>query len=387
MNGTTGAAKRMRTRVVGAALLLAAIAGPARAADPLLDETVEFAGTIAFLQHKTPAFIVGVTRDGERAVFGFGETADGSGVPPDGKTLLRIGSVTKVFTGGVLASLAADGTAALTDPLEKHLGWDVKPPERAGRAMRLIDLATHAGGFPRDVPHAGGPANDPFSTLTEEAFKKALETGGLLFAPGTGALYSNMGFDLLATALAAAAGKPYDALLAERLTGPLGLSDTSFAPGAEQKTRMMQGHGFDGAALPDVPTVPFNMGSGGLYSTTEDILTWLEWQLDRSGTEDAETRALSQAPWLQRDGLSPAFGLDESGFADAVALGWIVMMPEGDRPLILQKAGGLQGIFCYAAFAPTRGIGAFAAVNAFDIDAGIGLAQMVNELIANLAAQ
>ena len=42
---------------------------------------------------------------------------------------------------------------------------------------------------------------------------------------------------------------------------------------------------------------------------------------------------------------------------DAMGLGWVVMMPKGNRPLILQKAGGLQGIFSYVAFAPTRGVG------------------------------
>jgi len=38
-----------------------------------------------------------------------------------------------------------------------------------------------------------------------------------------------------------------------------------------------------------------------------------------------------------------------------------------DRPLILQKAGGLQGVFSYVAFAPARGIGLCAAINAFDV--------------------
>jgi hypothetical protein len=81
---------------------------------------------------------------------------------------------------------------------------------------------------------------------------------------------------------------------------------------------------------------------------------------------------------LQRDGLWPLYGLDESGRMDGLALAWIVMMPERQRPLILQKAGGLQGIFCYAAFAPTRGIGAFSAINKFDFAAATAMAQAVN---------
>jgi serine-type D-Ala-D-Ala carboxypeptidase/endopeptidase len=70
---------------------------------------------------------------------------------------------------------------------------------------------------------------------------------------------------------------------------------------------------------------------------------------------------------------------------DAMSLGWVVMMPRGDRPLILQKAGGLQGAFSYAAFAPTRGVGVFIAINAFNLGAALKMAEVVNELVATLA--
>ena len=39
--------------------------------------------------------------------------------------------------------------------------------------------------------------------------------------------------------------------------------------------------------------------------------------------------------------------MDESGHMDAMGLAWAGMMAEGDRPFILQKAGGLQGTFSY----------------------------------------
>lgn len=80
-------------------------------------------------------------------------------------------------------------------------------------------------------------------------------------------------------------------------------------------------------------------------------------------------RFLDQAAYVQRDALDPTYGFDESGHMDAMGLGWIVMQPEGDRPLILQKAGGLQGMFVYHAFAPTRGVGVFVAINEFDFSA------------------
>jgi serine-type D-Ala-D-Ala carboxypeptidase/endopeptidase len=101
--------------------------------------------------------------------------------------------------------------------------------------------------------------------------------------------------------------------------------------------------------------------------------------------EGAEVRLIDHATWLPRDGLAPVYGFDESGKMDGMALAWVVMMPQGNRPLILQKAGGLQGVFCYAAFAPTRGVGAFIAINQFNFSAAIAMAAAVNDMIAALA--
>ena len=374
--------------VPGCALLVAiccSFGAPAAAEDRLLTETVEFTGAVTFYESKVPALVIGAVRNGERAIAGFGKATAEAKAPPDGKTIFRIGSVTKAFAGQVLASMAAQSGVALTDPLEKHLGWGVKVPTRDGKIVRLVDLATHAGGFPREVPHESGPPNDPFGTITKEAFITSLKNDPLLFAPGTGALYSNMGFDLLAAALANAAGKPYPDLLWERVTKPLAMDDTAFSLTADQKARLMQGHNFGGEPMPDVPTGPIIVGSGGLYSSVNDILTWLEWHLNRFSERDANIRLIDHAVWLQRDGLSPAYGFDESGHMDALSLAWVVMMPSGNRPLILQKAGGLQGIFCYAAFAPTRGIGAFIAINQFNFGAAMGMAAALNDLIAALA--
>jgi len=70
---------------------------------------------------------------------------------------------------------------------------------------------------------------------------------------------------------------------------------------------------------------------------------------------------------------------------DAMGLAWVIMAPKGDGPLILQKAGGLQGVFSYVAFAPAHGIGVCAAINAFDVGAGLAMAKTANDLIMELA--
>jgi D-alanyl-D-alanine-carboxypeptidase/D-alanyl-D-alanine-endopeptidase len=376
-----------RTSLLATVLILGLALFPSRtqAKDKLLDEAVEFTGTMFFLESKVPALVIGAIRNGETAVAGFGKIGAQVDKAPDGKTLMRIGSITKAFTGQVLASLVSDGAVHFTDPLQKRLGWDVKIPQKDGKDIRLIDLATQSSGLPREVERAPSPADNPFRTVTKEAFIANLQADPLLFAPGTGALYSNFAFDLLAQALANAAGKPYEDVLRERVLDPTGLASTVFTPNAEQRTRLMQGHDFDGKPLPDAPSVAMISGAGGLYSTADDMLRWLAWHLDRFSTAGAETRFLDHAAYLPRDGLNPVVGLDESGHMDAMGLGWIVMMPRGTRPLILQKAGGLQGIFSYIAFAPTRGVGVFIAINQFNLGAALKMAEVANEFVATLA--
>jgi D-alanyl-D-alanine-carboxypeptidase/D-alanyl-D-alanine-endopeptidase len=367
------------------AILLNIFGASALADDKLLEETVNFTGMVFFLQSRVPALVIGVVRDGKTAVFGFGETSDGSGKAPDKHTMLRVGSLTKAFTGQVLASLVADGTVRFTDRLQDRLGWDVPIPKRGAHEIRLIDLATHSSGLPRELARESGPPDDPFSTLTPEAYRQALAADPLVFAPGTGVLYSNFAFDVLSAALSHAAGKPYDRVLKERVLDPAGLQDTVLSLRAGDEARLLQGHNFDGSPLPNVSTPLIFAGAGGIYSTPDDILRWLAWHLDRFSSKGAEVRLLDHAAYLQRDGLNPVSGLDESGRMDAMSLGWIVMAPQGNRPLILQKSGGLQGIFSYTAFAPTRGVGAFIAINKFDFAALRAMATGVNELIGDLA--
>lgn len=352
--------------------------------DKFLEWTVGFTGNIFFLEYGVPGLVLGAIRNGETAVAGFGETSEGSGKTPDGDTMMRIASISKVFTGATLASLVADGTVKLTDPLQKHLDWGITVPSRDGHVIRMIDLATHTSGLPREVEREWSPPDDPFHTLTDKVYAKALAADPLLFAPGTGGLYSNFAFDVLSAALGSAAGKPYADVLKQRVLDPAGLKDTVCTLRSGDEARLMQGHNVDGSALPNVPSTPIMAGASGLYSTPNDILKWLGWHMDRLSADHAEMRLVDHAAYVFRDQLSPVYGFDESGYMNAMGLGWIIMEAEGSRPLILHKDGGLQGMLLYCAFAPSKNIGAFVAINIFNFAAARGMATMVHDLIATV---
>src|SRR5262249_3046772 len=109
-------------------------------------------------------------------------------------------------------------------PCSNGSGWvSVFPVKPRGRCGSLYS-ATHTTGLPREIERPPGPDDNPFATITKEAFIKNLQSDPLLFAPGTGALYSNFAFDLLAAALANSAGTFYATLLQDRVLKPASLT-------------------------------------------------------------------------------------------------------------------------------------------------------------------
>ena len=287
-----------------AAIIVAQVAcAPAKADDRLLTEAVNFTGTLTYLTTKVPGFILVAVRNGEMAFAGFGDIGDKGGKTPDADTMFRIGSISKVFCGEVLASMVLDGKVHFADRLQDRLGYDVALPEPDGHPIRLIDLVTQSSGLPREVPRTDGPPDDPFGTNTREAQIADLKTDPLLFPPGTAALYSNYGFDLLGAALANAGGKPYADLLKERVLDPAGMKDTVFNLRPGDEARAMQGHNFDGSPMPAAHTPTSIECAGGLHTTANDMARWMKWHLDRSATTDRDLRLLDHAAYLYRDGL------------------------------------------------------------------------------------
>lgn len=98
--------------------------------------------------------------------------------------------------------------------------------------------------------------------------------------------------------MTAARGDGYADLLRSRVTEPLGMIDTTFTPTPEQCSRLMIGSGL-GSASPCVDAQATE-GSGGLYSTGNNMTRWLLYNIDDT---DA-TSAVYHAVYRQRQALS-----------------------------------------------------------------------------------
>ncbi len=199
--------------------------------------------------------------------------------PLDGDTVFLIGSLTKVFTGLLLADMVQRGEVQLDDPAAKYLPPGVEMPRR-GRPITLQDLATHVSGLP------SMPANfdlkaapDPYSAYTTQQLYAFLSGYTPERGPGEKWAYSNLGVSLLGQLLANHAGKPYETLLKERILAPLGMDDTSIELTPGQAQRLAPGH--DRYLQPvetwEMVAMP---GSGSLRSTVNDMLSFLAAYFD-----------------------------------------------------------------------------------------------------------
>lgn len=97
-----------------------------------------------------------------------------------------------------------------------------------GTPITLVNLATHTSALP--ASSRAVRQNARYLSGQRASSAGVTSTATLKAAPGSQASYSNLAFDLLADALAAASGKPYQQLFEEKITRPLGMKDTTFTP-------------------------------------------------------------------------------------------------------------------------------------------------------------
>lgn len=218
-------------------------------------------------------FVLGALRDGKTWVRGYGTLGPDADEAPSASTVYEIGSITKVFTGILLAEAVRRGEVKLEDPVEVHLPKGASLPAREGRKIRLVDLATHHSGLPR-MPLNWRPVRrkNPYVDYGKKDLFSGLADTKLASVPGTTYAYSNYAFGLLGQILVDRAGlADFDALLAARITGPLGMKETGCRLGEALKKRRAAPcnarrrvtHAWDFDAL---------AGCGAIRSTVPDLL-------------------------------------------------------------------------------------------------------------------
>lgn len=184
---------------------------PGVAASIVMDESIEFAGGVGVANLDT-------------------------GAPVTGDTTFYLGSVSKVITAVLVLGLAEDGHIAL----ENDLGFRTDDA-----AITPADILSHASGLPREGGFDywfSGNFPDP-AALFERA-----RDASLVFPPGTGMQYSNIGYAVLGQASALRLRTEFGAAVESRVFRPLGMDESGTGGPAPS---MAAGYSPPGRLLPN----------------------------------------------------------------------------------------------------------------------------------------
>jgi CubicO group peptidase (beta-lactamase class C family) len=283
---------------------------------------------------------------GKTTMAAYGNPGPGS-LPLDADSVFEIGSITKVFTAILLADMDDRGEVKLDDPIAKYLPSNMRVPERSGRKITLLDLSTQTSGLPRLPDNLKpGDMRNPYVDYTVEQLYEFLSRHELRRDPGAEFEYSNLGVGLLGHVLALRAGKPYEALVKERILDPLDMDRTAITLTPWMQQHLAKGHNNSGAVVMNWD-VGVLAGAGGLRSTMNDMLKFARANLQTRG----RLQQVMQRTHVER---APA----GKGF---IAMNWIIRRLDGQE--ILWHNGGTGGYRTWMGFDKKKGLAAVVLTN------------------------
>jgi serine-type D-Ala-D-Ala carboxypeptidase/endopeptidase len=281
--------------------------------------------------------------------------ADDSRKPPiEPNSLIEIGSVSKTFTGILLAKLVFDGKIDYRKAVSEYLPDNLFIPGLGGKEITCYQLATHGSGLPR-LPNnlvKRNPLN-PYADYSCADMYDFLSSYVLPREPGEEYEYSHLGFGLLTSALEHVSSRSYEDLVVKEICKHLGMNNTyitlkegSTNPRAIPFNGLLQANYWDYLAL---------TGSGALKSTMEDMTRFVQAHMGIT------KHPLQDAMDLASTGQYPS----RTPFT-SVGFGWHVK--ELPTKNIAWHNGASGGFRCMVAFDAKDQKAVIMAVNNSDVD-------------------
>lgn len=312
------------------------------------------------MQH-TAGICVAFIKDGKTTTYSYGEIKKGEKQLPDAdKTFFEIGSISKTFTGILLADEVVGGRMSLDDPINKYLPDSIGKMEFKDVPITLKTLSNHSSGFPRlpmNLYKKGDDANNPYQNYDIGRMYSYMKTFKPYREVGVNYDYSNFAVGLLGTIVAQQNQLSYEELLLQKICKPLKLRNTKISLDATDKNNFAQGYDEKGKAA---TAWDLNMlaGAGGIRSTTNDMAKYVEANMTKASRQLQEAINLSQKVTF------------ESG-QNIVGLGWHITKRKGNT--IYQHSGGTGGFRTFVGFDKEHQIGVVVLSNSAEEVAMIGM--------------
>ena len=235
------------------------------------------------------SFSIGIVKDGKTYTRHYGETDKGKGNKATDNTLFEVASITKLFTGTLMAKAVLDGRISVDDDIRKYITGSYPDLEYHGTPITIKDLVSLKAGFNKDLPDRSEIMKDknertPFilkafeESYTKEQFFKDLGLIRLDTLPGKVYKYNNGTIQLAAHILENVYRKSYETLLKEQILSPLNLKNTKLH--LNKNETLANGYDENNVLMPTLPNTLWG-ASGSLKSTLGDLTRLLSFELDR----------------------------------------------------------------------------------------------------------
>ena len=261
-------------------------------------------------------FSVALIKNGMVSFMGLTRTNDSIQFTENHKSAFEIGSLTKVFTATLLASLITEEKLKLEDHIQDFLDfrWNTNEP------ITFEQLANHTSGLPRlpsNFAVSAAHQSNPFQHYDEPKLVEYLRSEvNPSHEPGTKYEYSNLGSGLLGFELALISGSSYESLLHDRIFNKYDMQhSTSNRETLEAK--LINGLNPDGDIIPNWDFEVL-AGAGAIVSTVEDLSHFALAQFEKRNSE----LLLTQRPTFKVDNKM------------SIGLGWHILKRKKDVELI-----------------------------------------------------
>lgn len=323
---------------------------------------VEKAAKVFMTSKAAVGVSMGIYLDGHIYTYNYGSVSKDAQQLPTTHTLYGIASITKTFTGLLLAKAASENKVKLDDDIRKYLDGDYPNLEYKGHPIKLFHLISHVSRLPNWL---SDKAEKP--GYTRDDFYRDLHQVKIDTLPGVKFQYSNTAAQLLGYILEKIYHKPLEDLLREKITGPLQMTDTRIVLTARDRKHLAKG--YTNAGIYDPNEYVYAQGAGGLKSSASDLLKYMIYQMNE---KDPAVDLSHKESW----------GFDMGGGNHySCALNWQVIKTASGRHKISQD-GDLVNCSTVVTFCPETKAGIVVLTNSDNIDAVSKLSEDILKALA-----
>jgi CubicO group peptidase (beta-lactamase class C family) len=293
-----------------------------------------------------PGIVVGTLRDGVVETRAWGTANLNTGWPMHPNALVRVASISKVFTATLAMTFVDEGRIDLDTPVIEYLPGLRLADAAARERITMRHLLSHGSGLHGDFVVDKGQGEDALADAVGE-----FHTLRQVYQPDELWAYTNSGFHLAGRVIEVVAGQPFDAAMRARVFAPLGLERTGFFahemivwPHAVGHDPLAPGTDEQRVAKQYYPRNRFP--AGGVISNAPDLLRFAAFHMS-DGTVDGR-RVLSEASLrAMREPQRRA-----AGWAEAWGIGWDMRRVDGVQ--VVAHGGSINGFRTQLTVVPQR---------------------------------